>query len=151
MLVSGLALGFQDTCILLSSIYWSGSSIHVLSTLLPLFISNTAHSCSPKDIWTSSENILTVWTRESSWSLFAPYNFRLSMNGWLIGVMFFWSLYSAFIFLGGWVSGSMITTKSNEDKESPWKIPLCDPFQQSISFQMYVRFLLLFLSKASGL
>ena len=43
---------------------------------------------------------------------------------WLIGVILIKSLYLAFIFLSTRLSGRMITTKSNGDKESPWKIPL---------------------------
>ena len=52
------------------------------------------------DIWMSSENILSVCTRGSSWSLFVRYNVRSSVNRrWLIGVVFLWSRSSVFIFL----------------------------------------------------
>lgn len=90
----------------------SWSSIPTLLNFLPLFISNTAPFFSPNDIQMLSENILIVWTRESSWSLFAPYNLRSSMNRrWLINVIFSWSLYPAFIFLSTIASGNMIITR----------------------------------------
>ena len=38
--------------------------------------------------------------------------------------MFFTNLYPAVIFRSTGVSGSMIKTNSNGDRESPWKIPL---------------------------